>query len=1094
MSLDRANEGWTALLGKDIVDPATGNTLQTRGKLKFVLDESIDDIEVEDDEANEQSVVRIPAARGEASIIKEPVRLATAEALPAYSRVGNILTLGAPGALTIDGELVAIDDRILVAHETGGSLNSNGIYTVSYAGDGGPAILVRSTDADESEEFSSGMRVPVLEGATNAGLIYELATDADPIVLNATPLSFVVQRSVIGGALVNELRAQIAAATVGQKLFLRGYNAPNDGAQGTCTVVASGTDDDGTVFVATGFGTTGKAATRDDSGDFDPRWFGATGNGSTADTTAVQKAINSAASAGRAVRLRATAGGYSVDTINLADGVRFTADRGAFLQQRTIDTIVLQGANADHIEVEGVRVQAVAGDSSGYGIVVTESDVATIHRCHVIGFGGAHIYTHEVDHIDVCHNIVDGTGSDTVTDPGVGSTRMGIKLNQLEDHQAHAIVCHNFVSNVMFGMQIGAASFVALGNHINDISSSPFSQHAMYVGGENMTIVGNIIRNFRLSGIKVYFYTSTRDLGRVAIADNTIDGGAGKTWSATYEYGLDDYVYKSGRLQRCIAAGTSGGVEPTWPTVTGNTVVDGTVTWQCLGTQTIAAGSGLELNGPNDDVHYARGLVAHDNLIANMNGYGIGLTLNWRGAHIHHNDIKDCGSSGVLLTSDVNADHVRIDSNTLVRVCLVDGHAIQISAASVVDCLIEHNTFDGVPATGGSGAQWNIAAVNCTGLRILENEMFGASGAGALSVGSSTGVRIQRNHSENPTRSGVTTKAWDANSWDLSADGTPMTAAALTYDKSIVSPAITHNALTSDATPTGFTITTQAPYSGATSTNRDPPHFVVGLHAPTNGGAAEATARTKRGANVTSAIGSYPAAPGVYTCLWLGNNLSAFVGSTSALFADGTANTYLNVPSGGTIGFAIAGGTQLTLTASQVLLTPALFEWLSTVASPRIRHAQRSGDNPTTNLQIIGQAASSTASAGVNENGGSIVITGGARDGAGNHGSVHLQTPAGTIVEAADIAGVRAFGAFGVTPVARAAAYTQSYSTASRTHAAYTADNESAAYTGAADGEAKLADLNALRVAYENLRAAYESTSQVLNSVIDDHQAYGWLQ
>lgn len=39
----------------------------------------------------------------------------------------------------------------------------------------------------------------------------------------------------------------------------------------------------------------------------------------------------------------------------------------------------------------------------------------------------------------------------------------------------------------------------------------------------------------------------------------------------------------------------------------------------------------------------------------------------------------------------------------------------------------------------------------------------------------------------------------------------------------------------------------------------------------------------------------------------------------------------------------------------------------------------------------------------------------------------------------------------------------------------YTPDDQSAAYTGAADGEAKLADLNALRAAYENLRAAVES-------------------
>jgi hypothetical protein len=40
--------------------------------------------------------------------------------------------------------------------------------------------------------------------------------------------------------------------------------------------------------------------------------------------------------------------------------------------------------------------------------------------------------------------------------------------------------------------------------------------------------------------------------------------------------------------------------------------------------------------------------------------------------------------------------------------------------------------------------------------------------------------------------------------------------------------------------------------------------------------------------------------------------------------------------------------------------------------------------------------------------------------------------------------------------------------------AAYTSDGEGSAYTGAADGEAKLADLNQLRVAYETLRASYD--------------------
>lgn len=87
-------------------------------------------------------------------------------------------------------------------------------------------------------------------------------------------------------------------------------------------------------------------------------------------------------------------------------------------------------------------------------------------------------------------------------------------------------------------------------------------------------------------------------------------------------------------------------------------------------------------------------------------------------------------------------------------------------------------------------------------------------------------------------------------------------------------------------------------------------------------------------------------------------------------------------------------------------------------------------------------------------------------------------------------------GFLGATPVARPAAYTQTYSTAARTVAAYTTDAESAAYTGidnvqAGTVYAQLTDVNALRTAYENLRASYDGLIQVVNSIIDDVQAYG---
>lgn len=84
-------------------------------------------------------------------------------------------------------------------------------------------------------------------------------------------------------------------------------------------------------------------------------------------------------------------------------------------------------------------------------------------------------------------------------------------------------------------------------------------------------------------------------------------------------------------------------------------------------------------------------------------------------------------------------------------------------------------------------------------------------------------------------------------------------------------------------------------------------------------------------------------------------------------------------------------------------------------------------------------------------------------------------------------------GFYGVAAVSRPAAYTQTYSAAARTLPAYTSDPESSAYTGAADGQAKLTDLNALRVAYENLRTSHEAAMQVINSMLDDLQALGLL-
>ncbi|GEP39609.1 hypothetical protein NPS01_32720 [Nocardioides psychrotolerans] len=77
---------------------------------------------------------------------------------------------------------------------------------------------------------------------------------------------------------------------------------------------------------------------------------------------------------------------------------------------------------------------------------------------------------------------------------------------------------------------------------------------------------------------------------------------------------------------------------------------------------------------------------------------------------------------------------------------------------------------------------------------------------------------------------------------------------------------------------------------------------------------------------------------------------------------------------------------------------------------------------------------------------------------------------------------------FGVRGVIAAFAFTQTYLTADATLSAYTPDVQNVAYTGTpadAASTAKLADLNALRVAYENMRASHDALMAFTNSIVD---------
>lgn len=186
-----------------------GNLLSPRRKaLEFVSGVGIA-LALTDDPATGRSKLEISAAGGGSSgssDYRESVRAATTGALPAYTRVGNVLTANANGALPAqDGVTLTVGTRRLLLWH-GASGIDNGTYDVTQLGDGSsPWILTRTQDAlGNTETFTDGTRVPIAEGTLYAGRTFKVTTN-DPIVLNTTAISWALDTGLPDGTVADQI-------------------------------------------------------------------------------------------------------------------------------------------------------------------------------------------------------------------------------------------------------------------------------------------------------------------------------------------------------------------------------------------------------------------------------------------------------------------------------------------------------------------------------------------------------------------------------------------------------------------------------------------------------------------------------------------------------------------------------------------------------------------------------------------------------------------------------------------------------------------------------------------------------------------------
>lgn len=124
---------------------------------------------------------------------------ATAAALPAntYNNgtggIGATLTATSNGALTVDGTVQTVGNRVLVKNEV--TQANNGVYEVTTVGDAGTKyVLTRTTDYDTSgsgtNEIDQGDMMLVISGTANANTSWVQQTPL-PITVGTTALVFI---------------------------------------------------------------------------------------------------------------------------------------------------------------------------------------------------------------------------------------------------------------------------------------------------------------------------------------------------------------------------------------------------------------------------------------------------------------------------------------------------------------------------------------------------------------------------------------------------------------------------------------------------------------------------------------------------------------------------------------------------------------------------------------------------------------------------------------------------------------------------------------------------------------------------------------
>ena len=157
------------------------------------------------------------------------------------------------------------------------------------------------------------------------------------------------------------------------------------------------------------------------------------------------------------------------------------------------------------------------------------------------------------------------------------------------------------------------------------------------------------------AGVRVAVYagagTTVRNEGYVG----------GLFWNLASPSAITNFLYEAVQP----AAGISGGTQPAWPTMLGNEVIDGSVTWQAIGTSIITYEAiPLMQSGANAPTFPTTigAIVLDTSTFPDINGYIINTTMAWQAINREVSDPNNPNTPAVT----IGASHVFAGNNDIV--------------------------------------------------------------------------------------------------------------------------------------------------------------------------------------------------------------------------------------------------------------------------------------------------------------------------------------------------------------------------------------------------------------------------------------------